>query len=200
MKTITSRIVLVASILLSSAAFAQTTVSPDAGLWGGGASNPSGDSAVPIFEYDPATGNMWLNTLGLNGASDTTDLTSIGGDDVGLISASIEGPCANSTAAEMTGFQNGVLWNSECFNGKQQIFGIGSGAEFLTPGEIVGWTYDAGLTAADFGVVEVAVNFMSGQPGGTIFGGVQIAVPEPSALAIAIPALLGLVALRRRRS
>jgi hypothetical protein len=199
MKTLTSRIVLVASILLSSAAFGQVTANPDAALWGGGATNPSGDSAVPIFQYDPATGSMWISTVGLNGTADTTTRTAIEADDVGLISVSIEGPEAISTAAELNGFNDGVVWNGMFFNGKQQVFGVGAGAEFLAPTEgLVGWTYATGLTEADFGTVEVAVNFATGTPGATIFGGVQI-VPEPSAVAIALPALLCLLGLVRRR-
>ena len=200
MKTLTSRIVLVATILLSSVAFAQTTVDPDAGMWGGGAMNPSGDSAVPIFEYDPATGNMWINSVGINAAADTTTRSTIEVDDVGIISVSIEGPAALTTAPELSGFQDGIVWNGQYFNGKQQVFGVGAGAEFLAPTSgLVGWSYAAGLTPADFGVVEVAVNFAPGTPGATIFGGVQFAVPEPSAFAIAIPALLGLLGLVRRR-
>ncbi|MEM7314757.1 MAG: PEP-CTERM sorting domain-containing protein, partial [Planctomycetota bacterium] len=80
-----------------------------------------------------------------------------------------------------------------------QIFGVGAGCNFLAPtGRQDVLQYATGLTEADFGVVEMAVNYDTGVPGGIIFGGVQI-VPEPSTFALFGTALLGLLGFVRRR-
>jgi hypothetical protein len=152
---------------------------------------------VPVVEYEPETGLMYVNTLGMNQSLDTADRMSIGGDDVGAISFSVEGPDADNFI--LTGFTDGVVWNGQNFAGKAQIFGVSAGANFLAPGartEIL--QYTTGLTEADFGTVEMAVNYSTGVPGGIIFGGVQI-VPEPSTFALFGSALLGLLGFVRRR-
>ncbi len=201
MKTLVNKAVLGAFVVvgLSAVAFGQM---PDASLWGGGATNPSGDAAVPVVIYDPVTGIMSLDTAGINRTVDTTSGQMIGGDDVGTISLSVTGPAATSVI--LNGFVNqpigGVVWNGQYFNGKQQLFGVGAGAEYLQPSlstEV--FQYAAGLAPADFGQVEMAVNFASGAPGDTIFGGVQFLVPEPSTMLIVGPALLGLIGFIRRR-
>ena len=116
----------------------------------------------------------------------------------------------------LSGFVNqpigGVVWNGQYFNGKQQLFGVGAGAEYLEPSlRTDAFQYMPGLTVEDFGGdsmvlpmlgapdgVEMAVNFAAGAPGDTIFGAVQF-VPEPSTMMIAGPALLGLIGILRRR-
>ena len=47
MKTLVNRAVLVVSVVLGLSAVALGQPAPDAGIWGGGVANPSGDSAVP---------------------------------------------------------------------------------------------------------------------------------------------------------
>ncbi|MEM7316522.1 MAG: hypothetical protein AAF497_25585, partial [Planctomycetota bacterium] len=169
---------LVIAAIVSSSGLGQIVVSPDAELWGGGTINPSGDVAVPILQYDPANGEMWINTVGLNGVSDTASQSQIGQDDVGMVALSIEGPAAILTGPEFSGFNNGLVWNSQYFAGKQQLFTTGS--PWLAPTEGMHlWTFDAGLSPTDFGTAEMEVNFGTGIPGTTIFGGVQF-VPEPS--------------------
>ncbi len=212
MKTLVNKAVLGAFVVVGLSAVALGQPSPDTSLWGGGATNPSGDTAVPVVYYDPMTGIMSLDTVGLNRTSDTTTGQMIGGDDVGTISLSVTGPAATSVI--LNGFVNqpigGVVWNGQYFNGKQQLFGVGAGAEYLQPAlKTDAFQYAAGLTESAFGGVdgsrlgaaggvEMAVNFASGAPGDTIFGAVQF-VPEPSAMLIVGPALLGLIGFLRRR-
>ena len=65
---------LIAFLILCSTCMAQIVVEHDPNLWGNGAINPSGEAAVPIVQYDHANGEMWINTVGLNGVSDTADI------------------------------------------------------------------------------------------------------------------------------
>ncbi len=162
-------------VLVFTAATQAQRVDPD--RWGGGATNPSGQQAVPIVGYESDTGILFLNTLGLNQLLDTTGGSLIGGDDVGLISLSVAGPPAHTVF--LNGFIDqsigGIAFNGTYFNGKQQIFGIPVGAEFLQPAlSQPAFQYDADLGSADFGIVEMAVNFITGQPGATLFGSVQV--------------------------
>ena len=195
-----SRIAFVASVtvLYSSIAIAQV---PDPNIWGGGVTNPDGSTAVPLLCYDPITGLMWVDTAGLNRMIDTTSGQLIGGDDVGMISLSIEGPAATSVL--LNGFVNqpigGVVWNGQYFNGKQQLFGVGAGAEFLQPAFRTDvFQYPAGLSYSEFGIVEMAVNFAAGQPGATMFGSV-FCIPEPAPLGmVSVACLASLVFFRRR--
>jgi hypothetical protein len=189
-----SRVVMASVVLSAALAFGQA--SPDGSLWMGDA-NPDGSQAVPVVEYEPETGLMYLNTLGLNQAADTADRMTLGGDDVGTISLSVTGP--DATDFLLSGFIDGVVWNGQNFAGKAQIFGVSAGSNFLAPaGRTDVLQYPTGLTEADFGDVEMAVNYASGVPGGIIFGGVQI-VPEPSTFALFGSALLGLLGFVRRR-
>ncbi|MEM7314756.1 MAG: PEP-CTERM sorting domain-containing protein [Planctomycetota bacterium] len=189
-----SRVVLACFALSTAVAFGQA--GPDASLWSGDP-NPDGSQLVPVVEYEQDTGLMYLNTLGLNQISDTADRMTIGGDDVGMISISVESP--EPTDFLLTGFIDGVVWNAQFFAEKAQMFGVGAGANYLAPAARTDvFQFAPGLTEADFGSVEMAVNYATGVPGGIIFGGVQI-VPEPSTFALFGTALLGLLGFVRRR-
>ncbi len=215
MKTQLHRIALVmfAVVGLSAVAFAQPNPEPDASLWGGGAANPSGDAAVPVVAYDSITGLMFLDATGLNRIVDTTTGNLIGADDVGAISLSIFGPQADQVL--LNGFINqgigGVVMNGMYFNGKQQLFGVAAGAEYLEPSNRLNvFQYTAGLDESAFGGVvgsglgspdgvEIGVNFAVGTPGATLFGPVQFIVPEPTVSVMTLPVLLGLMGWFRRR-
>ncbi|MEM7315726.1 MAG: hypothetical protein AAF497_21520 [Planctomycetota bacterium] len=191
-------LLLVSSFLFCTSAFGQIAVEPDFDLWNGGVTNPSGLAAIPILQYNPANGEMWINTVGLNGVSDTTGRQFIEGDDVGMNSISVESPPAIETASEFMGFHDGIVWSEQYFNSKQQIFTTGNG--FLRPSQGMRmWTFDAGLTPDDFGLVEMSVFFGSGisPPGGAMFGGVQF-VPEPSALVTFLMATILALAFTRK--
>ncbi|MEM7316524.1 MAG: hypothetical protein AAF497_25595, partial [Planctomycetota bacterium] len=168
-------------LVLCGTTLGQIVIDPDESLWTGDL-NPSGLPAVPILQYDPSNGEMWINTVGLNGVSDTATRFLLEGDDVGTVSISVESPPAISTSPNFQGFVNGNVWNGQHFAGKQQVFCMTEAADFLTPTEGMRvWTFDAGLTPADFGSVEMAVNYgnSANLPGGILFGQVQF-VPEPS--------------------
>ncbi|MEM7315728.1 MAG: hypothetical protein AAF497_21530 [Planctomycetota bacterium] len=188
-----------AFLILCATVGAQIVVEPDADLWGGGAINPSGEAAVPILQYDPSNGEMWIHTVGLNQISETTIIHNVEGDDVGMVSLSLESPPAVSTSPEFVGFFDACVWNGQYFNGKQQVFCIEAGGNFLRPthGKRV-WTFDAGLTPSDFGTVEMGVNFTRETGSTTIFGQVQF-VPEPSGFLVAISLSMGLFSKRRTR-
>jgi hypothetical protein len=190
MKKIVSRIVVVL-LVLASCASAQE---PDASLWSG-STNPDGSQIVPVVSYDPATGAMTVNTLGMNQTLDSADCSNIAVDDAGMISLLVTGP--EPVSNDLTGFTGEVVWNADYFNGKAQLFGVPAGCEFIVPSTISVFTYDTGLTEADFGEVEMAVNYSTGVPGGIIFGGVQF-VPEPSSFSLIALSLLSLTFLRRR--
>jgi hypothetical protein len=176
---------------ISATTYGETGVAPDPSLWVGG-------DVVPVVAYDPIEGWMKVDLRGLNGMVDTTSGTMIGGDDVGMISLSVTGPVPLDF--DLSGFQNGVVWNGQYFNGKAQIFGVAAGSEFLLPTDDCAtvFTYETGLTADDFGTVEMAINTAVGVPGGILFGAVQI-VPEPSSMVLFGTALLGLMGIVRRR-
>jgi phage baseplate assembly protein gpV len=87
MKKIVSRIVVVL-LVLASCASAQE---PDASLWSG-STNPDGSQIVPVVSYDPATGAMTVNTLGMNQTLDSADCSNIAVDDAGMISLLVTGP------------------------------------------------------------------------------------------------------------
>ena len=99
-------------------------------------------------------------------------------------------------------FGGSVDWSSAFFNDKMQLFGIPSGAEYLDPSSRTDlFQFAPGLTAADFGQVEMAVDLGVSPPGGTLFGSVQfgeIVVPEPCLLAFGSMALICVTLLRRR--
>ncbi|MEM7312294.1 MAG: PEP-CTERM sorting domain-containing protein [Planctomycetota bacterium] len=186
------RLAIASVLILAASASAQD---PDASLWSGDV-NPDGSQIVPVVSYDPSTGLMSVNTAGMNQAVDSADCLTIGGDDAGMISILITGP--EPLSFDLDGFQNGVVWGTNYFNGKAQAFGVAAGCQFLEVGTTQVMTYDMGLTEADFGEVEMAVNYELGVPGGIIFGGVQI-VPEPSSLGLMVVSLLGLIGFVRRR-
>ena len=75
---------------------------PDPSLWSGDTTNPSGEPSVPGLWLDNQTGIIRLTTLGLNQTNDTTGPSTIGGDDVGLISIRIEGPPAAERLLDLT--------------------------------------------------------------------------------------------------
>ncbi|MEM7316523.1 MAG: hypothetical protein AAF497_25590 [Planctomycetota bacterium] len=187
-------LLLVSSFLFCTSVFGQVVVEPDARLWGGGVMNPSGEFAVPVVQYNPANGEMLINTFGLNGVGDTTSRSQIGGDDVGMISISVEGPCPDVVGPAFNGFVDGIVWGSwNWCGGKPNVFGVGAGGEFLRPSEgTLLFGYEPGLTQSEFGVVEMAVNFESGAPGATMFGQVQF-VPEPSCYATALACVFGML-------
>ena len=143
-----SRVVLACFALSAAVAFGQA--GPDAGLWSGDA-NPDGSQLVPVVEYEQDTGLMYVNTLGLNQVLDTADRVTIGGDDVGLISLSVESPAFD--AFLLPAFDGGVLWNSQYFAEKSQMFGVGAGANYLTVAERTElFQFPAGLDPSAFGL------------------------------------------------
>lgn len=182
------------------------TINPDASLWSGGVSNPEGDEPVPAVVYEPDTGLVYLNSGGLNGKIDTTSGGLVSADDIGMISLSIEGPEPVETLLDgfvFTEFEEqigGVSWVNNYFSGKQALFGAAAGAEYLDPSlRIDLYRYATGLGADDFGQVEMGLNFQRQQPGGIIFGGIQIkVVPEPGSLALILIAT-GMAFLWRRQ-
>ncbi|MEM7315206.1 MAG: PEP-CTERM sorting domain-containing protein [Planctomycetota bacterium] len=187
---------------------AQTDIDPS--LWSGDTTNPTGELAIPAVEYDPNSGIMCLNSAGLNGVIDTTTGDTIGGDDVGMISIAIEGPEADEVYFDgfvESAYGGGILWRNLHFAGRQQMFGIGTGPQYLDPSLQVNlFRYSPGLAPGDFGRVEMAINYAAGSPGGILFGGVQFAsgcnfVPEPESFTLIFAlTLLALFGFRRRRS
>lgn len=57
--------------------------------------------------------------------------------------------------------------------------------------------YPSGTTCFDFGLAELGLNFATGKPGTTLFGGF-FCLPEPSGILLACVALLGVVGTVRR--
>ncbi|MEM7315729.1 MAG: hypothetical protein AAF497_21535, partial [Planctomycetota bacterium] len=53
---------ILATCLIVSTCTAQIAVEPDSDLWSGDV-NPDGSAVVPILQYDPANGEMWINTF-----------------------------------------------------------------------------------------------------------------------------------------
>lgn len=204
MKTTMSRVV--ASLTLSLGVFALSAfaqiASPDGSLWNVVTNNvPGGGRAVPVVSYNPATGMMSLDTRGLNGAVDTVGNGTIASDDVGMISLIVPGP-DGATQAPFTGLDltQFISWSNAYFAGKEQIIGNGltPANQFLVPGVYPVIQYAAGLSAADFGPVEMAVNFTAGAPGAVLNGRVQV-VPEPATFGLIGTALIaGLGFIRRR--
>ncbi|MEM7228375.1 MAG: dockerin type I domain-containing protein [Planctomycetota bacterium] len=140
------------------------TLAPDPSLWSG--------TPVPVVEYDLNTGIMSVNTLGLNQTDDTMGTGNVGGDDVGMVSLLIEGPPATTPLltdiVDPPFFQSFVHMH---FNGKQQLIKTLGLTDVVAPGIVPVYQYPTGLTAADFGVVEMGTGG-SGMP--TLFGSVQI--------------------------
>ena len=161
--------------------FALTSVAnaQDVSLWNGGVANPSGDVAVPSVRYEPTSGIMFIDSRGVNRNVDSEPLSpgsnfvDIAGDDVALLSLIIEGPQPTSQIL-LEGFEFGISWNSQYFAQRQQLFGITVESEFLQPGIHALYGYEPNLTAADFGEVEIGVNFGPTQPGAILFGGIEI--------------------------
>jgi hypothetical protein len=171
--TRTSPLSLIVLALLAPAA-AQGQVTPDPSLWTPATvTNPSGARPVPVVQYDPATGILSVNTLGVNGASDTIKPTTIGGDDVGMISLLVTSQPATGTL--LSGIVGDMEWSGQHFNAKQQVFGVPAADQFLAPGTTDVFQYPAGLTPADFGPVEMGINFSLADPGAVLFGSVQFA-------------------------
>ncbi|MEM7313200.1 MAG: hypothetical protein AAF497_08615 [Planctomycetota bacterium] len=132
---------IIIALAISGIATASTvgTINPDASLWNGGVSNPSGDTAVPAVVYEPDTGFLYLNSAGVNSQVDTTSGGLVSADDIGMISMTVEGPEPVETLLD--GFQfsglddqtGGVSWVNQYFNGKQALFGAAAGVEYLDP-------------------------------------------------------------------
>jgi hypothetical protein len=156
--------------------------------------NPSGLRPVPAVYYDPATGILWLDNLGLDRVSNTVGGTTIGGDDVGTISLLVTGPPPIAAIAPFTNgnfdLMNFILWSYQYFNGKAQLIGATTPpGQFIRPGVHAIFQYPTGLTYGDFGPIEMAINFTQGSPGAVLNG--SLCIPEPSYIGFA-PALLGL--------
>ena len=152
--------------------------SPAPSLWPGDAVNPNGERPIPMVVYEPDTGLMWINTLGLNQAYETASGDLIGGDDVGLIAISIFGP--EPYEVFLGGFVEdelgGISWSSQYFSTKQDLFGIPVSSEFLQPTSRIDlFRYPTGLTSRDFGSVAIGVNVEMGQPIQELFGSLQFA-------------------------
>jgi hypothetical protein len=142
-----------------------------------------------------------VDTRGLNRLDDTPDYTMIGGpighDDVGLISLIVESPVQGGTfQAPFTGvdLMQYLSWSALYFGGNYATAGTSlsfGGNQFLWPGVYPYVQLPMGLTAADFGVVELVVLFDVFSPGAEVradANGVQI-VPEPVALTAPFVAL-----------
>jgi hypothetical protein len=167
------------TLLLSSSALGQPE--PDPGAWTY-ITNPSGLQVVPVVGYDPNTGVLFVDTRGLNRVADTFSGDPIAGDDVGLIGILVPSP--QPAELYLSGWRGtngaGTEWIIAYASDKTQAMGITHLDEYLLP---IGVTdvarFATGLGAADFGVVEMAINFESGSPGATIHGVVQLpgAVP-----------------------
>jgi hypothetical protein len=156
-----------ALIAITSATIAQ---SPDPSLWSG-STNPNGEPLVPVVAYEQDTGIVWVNTLGWNQTLDSTSRTEIGGDDIGMISLSFASSI-DHTEVLLRGFIDGVVWNSSF--ARNQVFGVGAGANFLRPTERINvFRFPSGMTANDFSQIELAVNFASGFPGSILVGEMQ---------------------------
>jgi hypothetical protein len=194
------------ALTISTAAFASNvgSINPDAAIWSGGVSNPTGETPVPAVVYEPSSGYLYLNSAGINGSVDTTTSSLISADDIGMISLTVEGPEPVETLLD--GFQfsdlgnqtGGVSWINQYFFGKQAVFGAAAGAEFLDPSLRRNlFRYETGLGMSDFGEVEIGLNFQPSSPGGVIFGGVQI-VPEPASCLMMLITTAVVLLLRRR--
>lgn len=206
MKAILGRVIGVAialavvGTLMTSLSFAQCTPNPS--LWTIGSIPPGRTLGTPLVCYDPVTGIMAVNGRGVNGVSDTVgNAGTIGGDDVGFISLLVTGPPA--TANLLPAFGDGIAWISQYFNGRQQSIGNAITGQYVPTDQGDGFyrfsQYPTGLTAADFGEVEIATNFAPQAPGGIMFGRVQIAIPEPATGMVVLGSVLfGLLKLRRR--
>ncbi len=206
MKAILGRVIGVAialaviGTLMTSSSFAQCTA--NASLWTIVSQPPGRTTGTPLVCYDPVTGVMAVNGRGLNGVSDTVGNTGlIGGDDVGFISLLVTGPPATSSL--LPAFGDGIAWVSQYFNGRQQSIGTAVVGQYVPTDQGDGFyrfsQYPTGLTAADFGEVEIAVNYAPQAPGGILTGQVQIAIPEPATGMVLLgSALFGILRLRRR--
>jgi hypothetical protein len=155
--------------------------------------NPSGLRPVPVVAYDPETGILSLDNLGVDRVSNTAGGSAIGGDDVGVVAVRVVGPLVMQCLPPFNGSTfdptNMIAWSCPGFAGIPQLIGATTpNGQYIRPGRHDLFLYPAGLTAAHFGRVEIAVNFAEFLPGAVIQGPVQV-VPEPSILSLALLAI-----------
>jgi hypothetical protein len=160
---------------------------PDPDLWGPATVvNPSGLRPVPVLAYDPATGIMSLDNLGVDRVSNTPGGSSIGGDDVGVIAVRVSGPTVLECLPPFMGGTfdptNMIGWSCPGFSPHPWLIGTSTpNGQYIRPGRHDLFLYPPGLGAAHFFSVEIAVNFAVALPGAVLSGRVQV-VPEPSVL------------------
>ena len=161
---------------------------------------------IPTVNYDSDTGVIWIDTTGLNGINETLASPELLGDDIGMVSFQIESQAFQEEFL-LNGFVDGMVWSGMYFAGKVQMFGIAVGTEFLPPSSRTDLVrLPTGLDAANFGQVEIGVNFASGVTGDILFNtgtnpdctAINI-IPEPLGIGMAGFGLLALLAGYRRR-
>lgn len=187
MKTTLLTAILAAACILGPATrLCGQCTNPDPTIWNVVNNTTSGLRAIPMVNYDPATGMLSVDTLGVDRVRNTAAAASIGGDDVGMISLLVQGPPGDVQLpfSSLDLFQL-IPWSSAYFAGKMQIIGyvLLPSHQFLLPWVYPTIEYPSGLTAADFGTVEIAVNFTANAPGDVLHGRVCI-VPEPENVAL----------------
>ena len=127
--------------------------------------NPnSGLEMNPSVIYDYATGVVSLDNVGNNGIVDSSDNSTLLGDDVGMISFVLSSRRLDfeEITPLLPTFEEGIAWNWPIyFNGAIQFMGTSITGQFLpiseSPTEL--FQLPAGLSAADFvsdsGVIEI---------------------------------------------
>lgn len=171
----------------------KASAQPNPSLWNE-VYNPSGERVVPDIFYEVVTGELVMDTRGLNGTVESPDYPLAAGgpivaDDVGMVAMLVESDYAYGRPG--IGFGGGLVFSpgwlafsALYFAGKYQSIGITLGptaSQFVRPGIHAVWNLVPGLDAANFGTVEMSVNFEPLRPGTVLFceqNCVRI-VPEP---------------------